>query len=291
MAQKARDAEERLADEQYRQEVLTYLGDQLAQFNDRDADGIQQILSQVIEALSEQLEGSVSTLFGGSIAKHTYVDGLSDVDALVVLKDGESAVTTPAQVKELLAGNLRDKYGDSAVSVGQLAVTVEVDDKCVQLLPAQRAGDTIRIASADGSGWSAISPQAFAEKLTRANQSLGGKLVPTIKLAKAIVAQLPEQRKMTGYHIESLAIQAFRNYEGERNVRGMLQHFFTASEKNVRAPITDSTGQSVHVDEYLGSANSVERRIRADACARIARRMLNADGARSMSQWKRLLGD
>ncbi len=32
--------------------------------------------------LSKELDGTFDQFFGGSIAKHTYVDGLSDIDSL-----------------------------------------------------------------------------------------------------------------------------------------------------------------------------------------------------------------
>lgn len=55
-------------------------------------------------------------------------------------------------------------------------------------------------------------------------------------------------------------------------------------------PIRDASGQSVHVDEYLGAANSLPRRIVADTLARIGRRIRNADGAKSVERWRELFG-
>ncbi len=48
---------------------------------------------------------------------------------------------------------------------------------------------------------------AFQQALTKRNQQCGGKLVPTIKLAKAINGQLPANQALSGYHMESLAIK------------------------------------------------------------------------------------
>ena len=120
------------------------------------------------------------------------------------------------------------------------------------------------------------------------NKAVDSKLVPCIKLAKAINATLPEKRRLTGYHIESLAIKIFKNYSSEKTHKLMLQHFFEEATNHVKKPITDSSGQSVHVDEYLGSQNSIERRILSNSLNRIARRMKNADGARSLSMWQEL---
>jgi len=70
----------------------------------------------------------------------------------------------------------------------------------------------------------------------------------------------------------------------------MLHHFFARASDLIRSPIPDRTGQSTHVDDYLGPQDSVERLVVADAVARIGRRLRNADGAMDLEQWKRLLG-
>ena len=119
---------------------------------------------------------------------------------------------------------------------------------------------------------------------------MNGKLVPTIKLTKAVIATLPEQRRLTGYHVESLAIKIFKDYSGTKIPKAMLHHFFEKAATFVKEPITDSSGQSVHVDEYLGGSNSLQRQIVADAMGRIARRIKNADGAGSIEMWRAILG-
>ena len=63
-------------------------------------------------------------------------------------------------------------------------------------------------------------------------------------------------RKMSGYHIESLAIDAFKDYQGPLDPKTMLVHLLEHSMEAVTNPIVDSTGQSRHVDEYLGQADS-----------------------------------
>jgi hypothetical protein len=174
------------------------------------------------------------------------------------------------------------------VNVGTLAVTLVHQGMTLQLLPAVRDGEGFKIASSDGKQWSNINPRTFADALTRANKAMDGKLVPCIKLAKAIIATLPEKRRLTGYHTESLAINIFRNYSGPRTTRSMLLHFFEQAATHVKTPVVDSTGQSVHVDEYLGPSNSLSRQIVGDSMDRVARRMKNADGARSVASWREL---
>ena len=288
LAKRTRQAEDQARDDTFETDVADHLASLLADFNDRDVEGIREVFDQITSDLEDEIDGTVDTLFGGSISKHTYVDGISDVDALVLLNNSELANKSPNKVKSFLADCLRDWYGEDAVREGELAVTVNVDDKTIQLLPALRHGERVKIASSDGKNWSKVNPQGFAHALTKANKRLDGKLVPCIKLIKAIVATLPERRRITGYHAEAMAINVFRGYDGLKTPKSMLRHFFEHASEHVTEPIKDSSGQSVYVDEYLGLANSLERRIVADALGRIGRKMRNADGARSLDRWEEL---
>ena len=261
LLKRIRQAEDNAHDDTFETNVGEHLASLLAEFNDRDIEGTQEVFDEVKTDLENEIEGTVDTLFGGSISKHTYVDGISDVDALVLLNNSELADKNPNAVKSFLADLLRDRYGEDAVNIGKLAVTVSLQDKTIQLLPALRHGERVKIASSDGRIWSEVNPQGFANALTKANQRLSGKLVPSIKLIKAIVANLPEKRRITGYHTESMAINVFRGYDGPKTTKAMLKHFFENASDHVIKPIKDASGQSIHVDEYLRAENSLDRRI------------------------------
>jgi hypothetical protein len=288
LARKTREAEEKTHDEAFETEVAAFLASELAQYNDRDVDGTQTVFQAVKKDLETDCGGTVDLLFGGSISKHTYVDGLSDVDALVLMERTELKTKEPKDLQRLLADCLRARYGKDSVTLGTLVVTLTHEGQTIQLLPALRDGKKFKIGSYDAKGWSRIDPVGFAGALSRANKAMDGKLVPCIKLAKSIIATLPEQRQLTGYHTESLAIQVFKGYNGPKTPKAMVRFFFDKAPDHVKQPIRDSSGQSVYVDEYLGEENSLERRIAADALGRIARKIRNADGARSLERWKEL---
>ena len=288
LARKTREAEQRTGDQALETAVSELLGSELGQFNDRDVEDTQAVFQSVQEDLEAEIEGTVDLLFGGSIAKHTYIDGLSDIDALVLMDRTELKDSPPSELLRVLADRLQERYGKDAVSIGQLAVTLKRQGIEIQLLPALRDGSRFKVASYSENDWSRIDPGAFATALTEANKSMDGKLVPCVKLAKAIIATVPEQRRLTGYHTESLAIEVFKGYGGPKTPKAMLRHFFEQAPDRVKQPIRDSSGQSVNVDDYLGVANSVQRRIIADALGRIARRIRNADGSRSVESWKDL---
>lgn len=286
-----RDAEEERRDEAYELAVADFLAASLTQFNDRDIAAIQRILDAIKSELSGEFEEPVSLLFGGSVAKRTYVDGLSDIDALLLMNPKDVSGETPEAIRELCAARLRERFGKDNVTVGNLAVTLLKDGHTLQLLPALRSGAHFKISDPDGRAWAKIQPRAFAAALSDANSQLGNKLVPTIKLAKAIIAQFPESRRLTGYHVEALAVEVFKNYRSDLTPKAMLRHFFEQVPSRILSRIRDVTSQSNFVDEYLQEPNSISRKIIADSCDRVARSMKNADGAHSVSMWKEIFGE
>jgi hypothetical protein len=290
-ASKVRSSEQKEKNAAYETMVNGYLSSELAVFNDRDSDTVTQILENLKSDLKDQVEGTVNLLFGGSISKHTYVDGLSDVDALVLFDRKDLIENTPQQLRNLLAKNLQERYGEKNIHVGRLAVTVKVKGLDIQLLPAQRLGDSFKISGSDGEKWSQIRPQKFAEALTKVNQKTNGKVIPSIKIAKAILGTLPAKQQLSGYHIESLSVNIFKNYAGPMTPKDMVTKFFESAATAVKSPIKDSSGQSVHVDDYLGSKDSTQRRVVSMALDRISRKIKNADGMMSVDSWKKILGE
>ena len=241
--------------------LAEYLSELLASFNDRNIDLVRERIEDAKELLQDSIDASLDDLFGGSVAKHTYVDGLSDIDSLLIVNGPKFEDLNPTAILNEMESVLRKGLGDKAkVEHGHMAVTLTYPDgMSVQLLPAIQLEGGLKVPSARHAGWSDINPDSFRVVLSKRNQECGGKLVPTIKLAKAIVASLPEQYRLTGYHVESIAIAAFSGYAGTKTTAMMLPHLFNCAKDLVLSPIRDRTGQSVHVDAYLGDANSSER--------------------------------
>lgn len=294
LQRRLRAAEEHTKDETYEQELAGRTNELLVQYNDRDVEKIGTYLATIREVLQEDIEGAVDLRFGGSIQKHTYVDGLSDIDCLVLLKDPELENLSPREVLDYFKTKLEDRLKDvEAVTVGDLAATIRYEDGTeIQLLPAIRKGAGYVISTTGGEEWSnIIRPDKFASALTKTNQECGGKVVPTIKLTKAVFANLPERYQLTGYHIESLAIEVFKAYSGVKTTKHMLEYFFDKAEDLVLKHIRDKTGQSLNVDEYLGPESSPQRIAISTEMNRISRRMKNANAARLPTEWLRTIGE
>jgi hypothetical protein len=269
-------------------ELQGFLDEKLRGYNERNADLIERRQKVILRNLGELLESELSLRMGGSVAKHTYVDGLSDIDYLLIIRDGTTK-QDPVDVLSAVASRLERTMPQEEISVGRMAVTVRYRDAMeLQLVPAVRDGTKLRVPAWTRSGWSRIDPSAFTDALTRRNQQCGQKLIPTIKLAKAIIATWPEQVRLSGYHVESLAIDAFRAYRGEQTTSAMLPHFFEKAATSVLTPLKDRTGQSLHVDGYLGKAKSTERLKASHWCSQVGKRMKNASTQRSLAQWTEL---
>lgn len=294
LARLVRQSEQKSSDAAFEAELSAELGRLLAGYNDRDADLVRERLDGAKEALEGAIEETLDQLLGGSVAKRTYVDGLSDIDSLVVVNDTGLAASSPGRVLQRMAKILGHHLaGEATVSVGRMAVTIQYGDgMTIQLLPAVReeGSGRLRVPSSRRDGWSSINPQTFQAALTRRNAQCSGKLVPLIKLAKAVNGTLPEAQRLSGYHMESLAIATFRGYNGPKTTAAMLPYFFERARDLVRSPIRDSTGQSVHVDGYLGPADSEVRTAASHLLGAIAKRMRNATAAGSLPRWHALFG-
>lgn len=283
------EAEKRAKSEGLEAEVNGYLKAIVASVTDRDVDTINSHLELIRSSLGKDIEGMENLLFGGSVAKHTYVDGLSDVDSLVLLKNDAAKEQSPNEFIRDFAASLAKRLSSDVQNIekGALAVTVNFrDGTIIQLLPAYRIRNQFAIANESGSGWRYINPKEFAETLSARNRDLGYRLIPTIKLIKVVNSQLPTDRRLESYHIEALAIDAFKDYRDPLTFKTMITHFFKEASERVKSPMVDKTGQSKYVDDELGPAGNLNRLKKADSLARIARRMQNAV---SLEQWESLI--
>ena len=233
----------------------------------------------------------IRSLLGGSIKKGTYVSGLSDVDVLLLVNESHLVSSPPAKVIRFVKDTIQARLPQNDVTAGHLAVTVKYADSTeIQLLPAIRKKDGVRIADRDGKEWSAVvHPDRFIQKLTKVNQTHNGRVVQEIKLAKAMAENAIEvsEHKVKGYHMESLAIEAFNNYNGPSDPKSMLSHLLEYSRTAVIQPIADSTGQSRHVDDYLGPPDSKARKRTANYFGQIKNKM---NACKSTSELDNLLG-
>jgi len=284
-----KETHERTEQQRSEADVNFFLQQLLSKLTDRDSEKTQKYLDEIVSVLHDYQEVD-RLLFGGSVAKHTYVDGLSDVDALVVLNREDLQGKSPQEVLNIFFDSLqaeltRDKVKE--LRRGRLAVTVEYEDGTeIQLLPAIKRGKEIFIADSNGTDWKTINPKVFQRELSKANEKLNRALVPTIKIMKSTLAALPDELRPSGYHIEALCLDLTKGYKGPKTPKSLLQHVMLGAATRVLKPIKDVTNQSRYVDEYLGRSNSEQRIRLSRELAGVARRI---NAATTADRWSAII--
>lgn len=262
---------------QHEIEMNEFLEDLLKDYNKRDVDAIRTHLNEIEKVLGREIEGLDRILFGGSISKKTFIEGASDVDALVILDRAKYKDATPKELQNAFAKMLQQRFPRTEIKCGSLAVTIKFKDYEIQLLPALRNNGKLQIASNDGACWStSINSAKFTEKLTATNKINSNKVIPVIKLAKSLLSNLPSKYQLSGYHVEALAVDAFSTYNGRCTLYDMTMHFLNYSTKRVLTPMSDVTGQSGIIDDNLGIARSITRQKLSGHIKDIAGRFLGA---------------
>ena len=289
---KIRNAENEAKVQQYEVDVNSEIDNVLSTYNNRDTEAIQQHINSVKSALNKDIEGTVSTRFGGSLSKNTHLAGLSDVDTLVLLNDSGLPDKAPSEVLDYFYKRLKDRFPQVELKKGDTAVTIHFKDGDLQLLPAIRYKTGLKIP--DGNEWSPIiKPTLFARRLTILNQKLNNRLIPAIKIIKGIISKFPENARLTGYHIESLALQIFeskyKSLQGAIKNKELIKSFFKEAAYDIRNPIKDVTKQSKNVDDYLGDKKNLKRLLVSDVLERTYRRLEMADSSRILDIWKEII--
>ena len=241
-------------------EINEFLESLLKNFNNRDSVAIQRHLKEIEKVLGKNIDGLDKILFGGSISKKTFIEGTSDVDALVFLDKSLYKNASPKELQDIFYKMLTHRFPNTQIDKGTLAVTVKFSDYEIQLLPAFRENGKVQIADKTGNGWSRpINTLAFTDRLTKTNKMNNNKVIPVIKIVKDLFNNLPKKYQLSGYHIEALAVDAFSSYTGRATLYDMTNHLLKHSIKRVLSPMVDVTGQSGTIDSDLGSQNSIQR--------------------------------
>lgn len=286
----------RMTDEKtYTAEVNEFIQDKLSEGNRAAIDRTNQRLDGLVNAINRGIDGEVVRFYGGSVRKKTYVEGLSDHDILVTLNDTSLQGLPPKEVLQHFRDQIQRAMPNAEVTVGEMSVRVKFKDKEgteLQVLPAFKATTGIRVINRTGDGWSrVVKPDEFAKKLTEVNQRQGNGVVPAIRAVKQIQQQFPENARLDGYHLESIAVSAFENYKGPNTRKEMIHHLVREAAKMVHEPIRDPSGQSRHVDDSMGPPGSPERAAAAACLARTASQIDKAEQTGDAGAWKRLYGE
>lgn len=273
---------------EFEADINERLKEALSSYNEKDTELINERLREIKELLSEYMETSIDIRRAGSWKKHTYIDGLSDVDCLFILNSPEFSGESPQILLDELKRRLERKLGNKAViERGNLSLKITyADGPELQILPTLKNDKGLRIPSGDEDSWSKIiNPEKFARLLTDTNKRLNGNLIPVIKVVKGAVIRRDANPYMKGYHVEALAVEIFQDYNGEQTKKAMIEYFFLKASEMVRKPIRELSGQSQYVDDYLGEIGSIERENLSNELKRISDGLAKANKSFSADDW------
>ena len=102
-----------------------YCEELLVRYKRRNAESLASRLENLCGFLRNEGTHVVQTMFGGSVQKGTYVTGLSDVDALLIVNESSLMNQPPSKVKKFVRDAVQMGLPNNSVRAGNLAVTVE----------------------------------------------------------------------------------------------------------------------------------------------------------------------
>jgi len=268
-------------------EVAAAFAEALSEINQTDTEALNRHKNEILKALESAFEEAYDLRGGGSYTRHTYVDGLSDIDILFVLGPYSSSKIPNKKDPQAVLGDmkerLRQRFPNTKITSGRMAVTIQFSDGLeLQVLPAFRYHSGYRIPGPQGSGWTITRPQVFAKLLQERNAEVGGKLLRCIKLAKRICDNRGVEVK--SYHLENMAVKAFEHYSGSRSDEDMLRHLFNRGKVLAASRMRDITGQQAYVDRLT---SQTQRTMLSQQLAAIEREVAKANG--DGNAWRTLL--
>jgi hypothetical protein len=269
-------------------EVAAAFSDALSEINQTDTEALNRHKNEILKALESGSEEAYDLCGGGSYTRHTYVNGLSDIDILFALGPYSSSnipnKEDPQAVLADMEERFRRRFPNTTITSGRMAVTIHFSDGLeLQVLPAFRYRSGYRIPDPQGSGWTITRPQVFAKLLQQRNAEVGGKLLRCIKLAKRICDNRGVEVK--SYHLENMAVKAFEHYSGSRSDEDLLRHLFNRGKVLAVSRMRDITGQQAYVDRLT---SQTQRTMLSQQLAAIEREVAKANG--DGNAWRTLLG-
>ena len=94
----------------------------------RDGQRVANRLQTICDQLRKDGYRAVQTMLGGSVKKGTYVSGLSDVDALLIVNRTPFANKPPSKALKHVCDTVQLLFQNNPVKRGRLAVTVNFAD-------------------------------------------------------------------------------------------------------------------------------------------------------------------
>ncbi|MBQ3570855.1 MAG: hypothetical protein IJA20_09325 [Methanocorpusculum sp.] len=233
------------------------------------------------DLINDGIDDSVDIVYAGSVAKGTYVEGISDVDNHVRINGTSLEKKSPAEVKAYIRQQLSKLPNVKSVTETSRTVTATYRDGTeMQYVPVIKTKNGYRVA--DGNRWSnVVYENRFRRDFQRTNKKCGGRLTTLIRILKKENVDNPKGQRMSGHHIEVMANRIFKQAPASktRDIGVMAVYYHQHASRHIMHRMRDVTGQSTYVDKRsLGGPDSEARRVLSRRFASRARRMNRLGG-------------
>jgi len=245
--------EKRINGRKYLNNLKRSLGGQ----NKKEIYLVQKRINKIDKILKKNFK--IELILSGSVTKHTYVHGLSDIDILVNLREESPKSINPKMVQERIKNILKT---DFKTENDLEAINILVDKKIkIQLVPVILKDKDIFFPSKGGKKWIKILPQRFSNQLKKRDDKLCKKLSTLIRIIKIInVEEIASKNRLKNHHIEVLAYLYSLKNPGEENILNWLHDFFLYAKDRVKEKVRDTSNQFTFVDNYLGKPKNKRRK-------------------------------
>jgi len=234
-----------------------YLADHL-NLTKKDIEKVQ-VHIELREKLETKLEfkgkdnDETYSFLTGSYSRNTAIRPPKDVDFFIVLNDKKYGDLKPSELLNLLEKTLKEILPDTTIFQQTHSVTIEYDEEfSIDVIPAFETNSElykIPHVSENTDIWLESNPKIHGEKLTEANDTTNGLLVPLVKLLKAWKRDKCSYVK--SFHLELLAIEIINNSDIESYTEGINLFFDNASNYLENSCIVDPANSDNLVDDYL----------------------------------------
>lgn len=273
------------------------------EITDRQETKVSNARANIVSALKGHiaLHDEESKLIG-SYDRRTLTRLLceGDVDVMVILNYGkhkdwytaDGTIKCLDKFKEVLSA----KYPQTDIRRDRNCITMKLSEFRLDVVPAfKNSGGDYQVPDSIAKSWLWTNPKTFAAKVTAVNKTMGGSLVPLIKMVKGWNREVGWP--IRSFHLECMMLNRYSTYTQGYTYSSMLRYWFEDLPSYLQGATYDPV-RGQRVDGYLDNAAQKTRRQialdkanAAQALAKEAHALENSDVVASIKKWKALLGD
>jgi hypothetical protein len=219
-------------------------------------------ISEYLDDLLEECTDSCRRVFAncefsisGSLWKHTFAFGVSDIDVLCAFNSRE---LSPNHVVSRLASAFSSTR--TPIIAHQTHVTLPSPfGVTIDIVPVVVDSGEIALIHSSGGRWVRARPELFATVLQQANLSSQNTLKPSIRVLKSLLSRCSSAPLLKGHHIEAICVHAASEFAGTFKITTLLEFILSQLPRLANLHFVDTSGQLQFIDDYLGASDSDER--------------------------------